>query len=782
MDVLVELRASITEFQARMAEAKGELDGLAAKGDSTSSKLASIGKGLTLGIGGAAIAIGAASVKMADDFEASHARLTAALSAAGINYDKVKGSISQTDAAAAHYGFTSAQVEGALGLGIISTQNYGKAHQNLQVALQLAAAKHIDLSSAMGMVDKAAQGQLRPLKALGIDLPVTATSAAKLAKAHDAVSVAQQKVADLTEMGANKAAFGTKAFAAYAAAQADLKNKQQAFSDQQKTSGTILDDLSQRLKGQAAASADTFGGRVAAAKAQAEDMGTSIGMALIPKLEDLMTDVQKTVQWFEKHKDVAKALGIALGSIGAVLVGAYGIQAFKNLTSTVKDSVDSLGKLFSKITGSSAEVEGDLQAQGGAAEEAQTQLQTAATEMSASMTTLQSEISAAVGGINVDLASIGSSATAAVAEANTAFASLTSESVAKEIGPINEKVSVDGKVAADEIGTAMKEAGIKAGSEEGAGEVTGAKAAGGELGAGEVTGAKVAGAEVGAGEATGGKVAGEEEAAAITAAGKVAAGEIGAGGAAGGGVSAGEAAAGGGILARLGLTSLSGLIPWALAAGGVGQIASGKATGHKPNMGDIMHPSQWTVDAGHFGASGLLNALSAVGLNIRAPVAGPAMTANQRLTAQIAAAPTLEGKLDIVNAAINARGGALAASQSWLKHLGTEGTLSQSKTELANLKHILGTEKTLGLSKGIQDQTKGEIVKVQHHIDQLNATNRDIAQDKSVISAGDRIRNELQTVGGHVSTTNHTLDGGIAVKKLPSMKSTINGNLQLTFK
>jgi hypothetical protein len=66
-----------------------------------------------------------------------------------------------------------------------------------------------------------------------------------------------------------------------------------------------------------------------ALKAQSEDVVKNIGMALIPILEKLVTAIKDVVDWFGKHKAVAEAVGILIGSVLVTAIGAYLISLGK---------------------------------------------------------------------------------------------------------------------------------------------------------------------------------------------------------------------------------------------------------------------------------------------------------------------------------------------------------------------------------------------------------------------------------------------------------------------
>ena len=319
-EVVATLRLEAEQFYAGIGKAEASVTSLSRSGASNFEKLASAGKTALLGIGAVAVGVGVAAVDFGDKLEASQASLQASLKAAGISWDSVKGSVSATGAAATKYGFTQAQIDAALSQGVISTQNYGSAHKNLGVAIQLAAAKHIDLSSAMQMVDKAAIGQTRALKQMGIDLPVVQSNALKVKQAQDALSAANLGALGILRQFPDAIDAGSKHHAAYEAAVLKVAAAHHKLAEEQGAGGQILDALSKRLSGQASAAADTFQGRINAVKAQGENLAANLGMRLIPVLEKLLGVITRVVTWLETHRSVAIALGIALGTVTAGLI------------------------------------------------------------------------------------------------------------------------------------------------------------------------------------------------------------------------------------------------------------------------------------------------------------------------------------------------------------------------------------------------------------------------------------------------------------------------------
>jgi hypothetical protein len=343
--VLVELRASIADFQAKMGVVRAELDKLDAKAATTGDKLATIGKGVTLGLATLVGGIGAAAVHFADQWDQAHARLQASLKAAGTSYGAHQSQIASLDKSMEHYGFTNAQVEDALSHAVVSTQDYGKAQDAVRLAVELAAARHIDLAQATDTVDKALTGNLRPLKQLGIDLPVVASNALKVKQAHDALAVAQDKLNKLLLAHPDAVNAASKAHAQYELALGRVQTAQQKLADLQSAHGQILDALSQRLSGQASAAADTFGGKLAAMRATGEDLLKSIGQKLIPVIQDLINITMTVINWFENHKAVAIALGAVIAGVLTIAVAAFAYKTAVDFATNVGNMAKGIAKV-----------------------------------------------------------------------------------------------------------------------------------------------------------------------------------------------------------------------------------------------------------------------------------------------------------------------------------------------------------------------------------------------------------------------------------------------------
>jgi phage-related protein len=315
-----------SKFGVPMSES---LDKVGAKFDETEKKghgfgagLASVGQAVTLGLGAGLVAVGAESIHLADNFEASHARLVVALKNSGTSFSSWHSQVDAAENTGQQFGFTSTDIEGALASMTTGMGSAQKAISSLSLAENIAAARHISLAQAAMLVTKASEGQIRPLKQAGIDLPIAAGGALKVKTAFEGLVKAQDKAKLVEQQIADHQLKGKAAMTAYANAQAGLQTAQQKLNDAQTSGSQILTALGEKFGGSAAAQAGTFQGKVAALRAEATNLGTKLGTWLIPKLTELMGVVSNVVTWFEKHRAVAMALGIVIGTVLVVAVVA----------------------------------------------------------------------------------------------------------------------------------------------------------------------------------------------------------------------------------------------------------------------------------------------------------------------------------------------------------------------------------------------------------------------------------------------------------------------------
>lgn len=316
-------------------------------------KAKSVGK-LMLGAFGAAGAIEAAkSIGEATEHdEVAQAKLATALKNTGTSYDAQARQIAAVDKAGTKLGYTNAQTKDALAALVTATGSSTKALKLLPLAQNVAAASGKDLSASAIAVAKASEGQTKPLRMLGIDLPVVAGGAAKLVAANkslktaqDALTIAHQNyTAAMNKGDAIIAHVNTLNLHGKALIEAKSKAEDQAATLQEaagdkvtaaqkrvaaaqanvnsvaKSGDQIIGALGKKLGGQAAAQAETFGGKVKALKANLTNIEASVGEALIPRIEQLSSVVLAVVGWFQKGSTAAKAVEVGLGLLTAALI------------------------------------------------------------------------------------------------------------------------------------------------------------------------------------------------------------------------------------------------------------------------------------------------------------------------------------------------------------------------------------------------------------------------------------------------------------------------------
>ena len=345
--VFVELKANVSEFTAAMGEARTEMTSVEAQGMSSFDKLAGFGKAALFGLGAAAVGVGVMGVEMADKFEASHAKLETALKNAGASFEQFKEPIDKAQKAMEQYGFTNAQTQEALGNLTTALKDPQKALDDLSLAADLAKFKHIDLASAATAVARAQEGNLRALKQLGIDLPIASAGAAKLEAAHNALSKATDAASSYLKAHADAVDASSKNHDAYEKLLGKVSDAQDKVNSVSSAGKEIMKGLADAIGGQAAAQAETFSGKMAALKAQSEDVVKNIGMALIPILEKLMTAIKDVVDWFTKHKAIAEAIAYTIGGVLVAAIGAY----LATLARAAVESVISFAKMIGSWVG-----------------------------------------------------------------------------------------------------------------------------------------------------------------------------------------------------------------------------------------------------------------------------------------------------------------------------------------------------------------------------------------------------------------------------------------------
>jgi phage-related protein len=181
-----------------------------------------------MGTGAAVAGVGIALSALGSKDQAAHQQLQAAVANTGQSYDTYAARVEAAIKTQEHFGTTADTTQDALRVLVQATGSPKTALDDLGVAADLAAAKHEDLTTAATQLAKASQGSGRILKEFGLT--------AKDASGHT------------------------------------------------KTAAVITAELGAKLKGEAAAGADTFGGKLKAMKAQITDQVSQFGQKYGPAL------------------------------------------------------------------------------------------------------------------------------------------------------------------------------------------------------------------------------------------------------------------------------------------------------------------------------------------------------------------------------------------------------------------------------------------------------------------------------------------------------------------
>lgn len=336
-------------FAAVLSNIAEKFDQTSTKGKKFVSVVSEVGKGALIGGAAGLVAFGGEAIKLGNDLEDSQAKLGAALKASGTSFSESEPKLAAYRKQMESLGFTNADANHAIATSVISTQNLGKSLGLSGIAADLAREKHIGLSDAMNTVDKAVTGNLKGIKALGIDLPIAGTSALKLATASDAVAAAQRDVNAILERVPGAANKASAAHGIYEKAVAKLSSAQGKLAEQSGAADQITNALAQRLGGQASAYADTFTGKTEVLTARLKDMGAKVGQFLVPKLESLMGLI-------DRNRGVVEGLAIAVGVVLGAAITVFAVTKVSAFVKGTEAMIAGLGRLAAMMTGTTAVV------------------------------------------------------------------------------------------------------------------------------------------------------------------------------------------------------------------------------------------------------------------------------------------------------------------------------------------------------------------------------------------------------------------------------------------
>lgn len=269
---------------------------------STLSKIGAIE--LTAAVIGLA-AVGSEAVHLADDLEQAHAREVTAITNAGGAYDQYASRIRTTESQMEKFGFTNAETDSSIANLTNATHDAGKAIDLQGLAADIARGRHIGLTEATAILMKVETGHVALLGKLGIN-----------------IKDASGKVISQDE---------------------------------------AIKRLSATYKGQAAAAADTFAGKMKTLSTTVQDVGAKLGENIVPKVEAVASAISGGVTSFEDFNSTldgvpGKVLAVGAAFPAIFFAGSKIVDGLKGVGTAVSDAVGRFGR-FTGIMGEVAGAE-----------------------------------------------------------------------------------------------------------------------------------------------------------------------------------------------------------------------------------------------------------------------------------------------------------------------------------------------------------------------------------------------------------------------------------------
>ena len=196
--IVVELKAEGAKLSSELGEAQKHLESFAKSGASTFDKVKESAAKYGTATGAAMTAAGAALEHLSGPMERSRVQLEQAVKNAGYDFEDFKGKIEEVDKKQEHYGHTTADTEQALQKLTSATGDPKKAIDEMGLAADIAAVKHISLSEAAGLVVKMSAGSGKVFKEFGINLKDFGGGADGAAKATEVLQLKLQGMAEVT--------------------------------------------------------------------------------------------------------------------------------------------------------------------------------------------------------------------------------------------------------------------------------------------------------------------------------------------------------------------------------------------------------------------------------------------------------------------------------------------------------------------------------------------------------------------------------------------------------
>ena len=317
--------ADVDDLKKKLGEADNAVE-------QNSSKISEFGKKAALAfaaIGAAAGAYAVSAIKAAAEDQASQVRLANALrntiDATDDNIAALERWISKTSLAT---GVADDQLRPALERLTRSTKDIKEAQDLTNLALDIAAAKNIDVATVANALAKANDGQTTALKKLGITLGDNATNLAEYNKLQKALEKAQ--------LDANFALgeYGPKS-EEYVKASQKVQDITAKANEVAMAGIDIFGELGKEFAGAASESAATFEGQMARLKIGLDEAKESLGAVLLPTVEKFIAFLNDT----------------GIPTLNAFIAGLTGDQGLKASLDESQKGAESFGNALRVVGG-----------------------------------------------------------------------------------------------------------------------------------------------------------------------------------------------------------------------------------------------------------------------------------------------------------------------------------------------------------------------------------------------------------------------------------------------
>jgi hypothetical protein len=283
------------------------------------SSLESIGKiSVFAGIAGG-LAVAGEGIKLWDGYEKALVSFDTVAKNTGSTIAASNKQLGAASSAAAKLGFDNTDVAQSMANLTMATGGTKKAFADMGLVEDLARYKNVSLAAAADALDHVYGGSTRTLLSWGINLNVSSGRLHSLVTEQQAAAKAQLQLTAVQQKMSDGQLVGVAASAALASAQLAVKDANINYATSVGTINKILETLRDRTKGAADAFSKTFAGQVAESRAELHNFGVTIGHDVVDVIQRLEVEISKVINWFEKYKVVAIALGAVLA--GPIVLG-----------------------------------------------------------------------------------------------------------------------------------------------------------------------------------------------------------------------------------------------------------------------------------------------------------------------------------------------------------------------------------------------------------------------------------------------------------------------------